>query len=109
MSTNCMIEISARHACRRFTSQEVQYAFLRPVLEAGRLAPSGFGLEPWRFLVVQEDSLRELLAEACFSQPPAATAPVLIVLVALVDALHPDTAFVKRQLEVEAGEGDPRQ
>ncbi len=107
MSTNCMIEISTRHACRRFSAQDVEYEFLRPVLEAGRLAPSAFGLEPWRFLVVQDTSLREQVAEACFSQPPAATAPVLIILVALVEALHPDSAFVKRQLEVEAGDGDP--
>ena len=106
-TTNCMIEISTRYACRRFAAQDVEYELLRAVLEAGRLAPSGFGLEPWRFLVVQETSLREQVAEACFSQAPASTAPVLIVLVALVEALHPDTAFVKRQLEVEAGEGDP--
>jgi nitroreductase len=102
-----MSEISTRNACRRFTSQQVQYESLRVVLEAGRLAPSGFGLEPWRFLVVQEASLREQVAEACFGQAPAATAPVLIVLVALVEALRPDSGFVKRQLEAEAGDGDP--
>ncbi|HYP68700.1 MAG TPA: nitroreductase family protein [Thiobacillaceae bacterium] len=107
MSTDCMIEISARHACRRFTPHEVQYESLRAVLEAGRLAPSGFGLEPWRFLVVQETILREQVAEACFSQPPAATAPALIILVALLEALRPGSSFVKRQLEAEAGDSDP--
>jgi nitroreductase len=102
-----MIEISTRYACRRFAAHEVRYESLRSVLEAGRLAPSGFGLEPWRFLVVQETSLRKQVAEACFNQPPVATAPVLIVLVALVEALRPGSGFVKRQLEAEAGDGDP--
>ncbi len=107
MSTNCMSEIIARHACRHFTSQQVQHELLRSVLEAGRLAPSGFGLEPWRFLSVKEATLRKQVAEACFSQAPAATAPVLIVLVALVESLRPGNRFVKRQLEAEAGDGDP--
>ena len=107
MSINCMIEISMRYACRRFTSDGVPHEALRSVLEAGRLAPSGFGLEPWRFLVARENALRARVAEACFSQPAAATAPVLIVLVALADALRPESGFVKQQLEAEAGDSDP--
>jgi nitroreductase len=107
MSTNCMREIAARFACRAFTGDSIDTEALRCVLNAGRLAPSGFGLEPWRFLSVKEATLREQVAEACFSQPPAATAPVLIVLAALVESLRPGNRFVKRQLEAEAGDGDP--
>ena len=31
------------------------------ILEAGRLSPSSLGLEPWRFLVIQNETLREKL------------------------------------------------
>ena len=102
-----MTEISNRRACRRFSNASVEGEKLRCVLEAGRLAPSGFGLEPWRFLVVDKTQLRTELADACFNQSPAATAPVLIVIVARVAVLHPDSDYVLQQLTAEAGGADP--
>lgn len=33
------------------------------ILEAGRLSPSSYGLEPWKFLIVQSPELREQLME----------------------------------------------
>jgi len=102
-----MTEILARYACRAFTVEDVDDEALGCVLNAGRLAPSGYGLEPWRFVVVRSPDLRRRAAAACFDQAPATTAPVLIVLVALTDALRPGSAFVQRQLEAEAAGADP--
>ena len=51
-----------RFACKEFdptrTISRQQFAV---ILEAARLSPSAFGLEPWQFLVVQNTSLREKL------------------------------------------------
>ncbi len=33
------------------------------ILEAGRLSPSSYGLEPWKFLIIQSPELREQLME----------------------------------------------
>jgi nitroreductase len=107
MSTDCMREISARYACRQFTEGRVDGQVLRCVLEAGRLAPSSFGLEPWRFVLVSKGLMRARVNEACFDQPPVLSAPLLIVVVALVDALRPGSNFVTGQLEAEAGDADP--
>jgi nitroreductase len=107
MDKNCLIEITTRRACRHFSNDSLEMKTLRSVLEAGRQAPSGFGLEPWRFLVVEKEELRSHVARACFEQPPAATAPVLIVLVARVAALQPDSGYVREQLLAEAGGSDP--
>ena len=107
MDKDCMTEIASRRACRRFSNDRVEGRKLRNVLEAGRLAPSGFGLEPWRFLVVDKTPLRTELAKACFNQSPATTAPVLIVIVARVAMLHPERGYVLQQLAAEAGEADP--
>jgi nitroreductase len=51
-----------RHACKVFDPEKKipddQFATL---LETGRLSPSSFGFEPWKFLVVQDPLLREKL------------------------------------------------
>ncbi len=53
-----------RHACKEFDvnrkilSDDFQY-----ILEAARLSPSSFGFEPWHFLVIQNQALRDKLKE----------------------------------------------
>lgn len=51
-----------RHACKAFDPQrKIPDEDFRFILETGRLSPSSFGLEPWRFLVIQDMALRERL------------------------------------------------
>lgn len=92
--------IQHRYACREFEADKPltadELALLR---EAGRLAPSAFGLEPWHFMTVTDAAVRARIARACFDQPAAATAAALIVIVALVDALEPDSAYVRARFE----------
>lgn len=99
--------IGKRFACRHFDADappgEAELALL---CEAGRLAPSAFGLEPWRFIIVTDATERAAIAQACFDQPAAATAPAFIAVVALVDDLAPDSGYVRRQFEAEARGGD---
>jgi nitroreductase len=96
--------LAGRFACRHFTVQPVAANQLASILEAGRIAPSGFGMEPWRFVVATSDAARPMVATACFSQPPVVTAPLLIALVALADALGPNSDFVQARLRAEAGD-----
>lgn len=53
-----------RHACKEFDANRVipaeDFDF---ILEIARLSPSSFGLEPWKFLVIQNLELREKLLE----------------------------------------------
>lgn len=95
--------IQQRYACRQFVAgQTVSASELSVLREAGRLAPSAFGLEPWRFITVQDDAERAAVARACYDQPAAATAAAFIVVVALVDALDPDSDYVRARFEAEA-------
>ena len=95
--------IQQRYACHEFVpGSSVAAADLAIVLEAGRLAPSGFGLEPWRFLTVTDAAGKAALTSACFNQSAASTAAAFIVIVALNDALDPDTAYVRDRFEAEA-------
>lgn len=51
-----------RHACKEFDpARAIPAADFEVILEAGRLSPSSFGYEPWRFLVIQDPELRNKL------------------------------------------------
>lgn len=100
--------IQQRYACRKFAAERpVSLGELALLLEAGRLAPSAFGLEPWRFITVTDRTERAAIARACLDQPAAATAAAFIVIVALAAALDPDSVYVRKQFKAEARDGDP--
>src|SRR5512139_2954596 len=99
--------IRQRYACREFVSgQPVSGEELALLLQAGRLAPSSFGLEPWRFVTVEDATQRAVVAHACYDQPAAATAAAFIAIVALVAALDPDSDYVRARFQAEARGGD---
>lgn len=95
--------IQHRFACHAFAADKPLSADEMVVLlQAGRLAPSGFGLEPWRFIRVTDAPSRAAVAHACFDQPAATSAAAFIVIVALVAALDPDSDYVRARFEAEA-------
>jgi nitroreductase len=54
--------IKQRRSVRKFRSDGVDVEILKRVLEAGMWAPSAGNLQPWRFVVVQDMTLKEKLA-----------------------------------------------
>ncbi|PRT36911.1 NAD(P)H-dependent oxidoreductase [Bacillus wiedmannii] len=51
-----------RHACKEFdTNKKISDEDFHFILETGRLSPSSVGLEPWKFVVIQDAALREKL------------------------------------------------
>lgn len=96
--------IQQRFACRAFQQDRpLRAEELALLCEAGRLAPSAFGLEPWRFIPVTDAAARARIAGACFDQPAATNAAAFIVIVALVIALgqcaEPAPARIRKPLE----------
>jgi nitroreductase len=54
-----------RHATKQFDpDKKIPEDDFRFILETGRLSPSSFGFEPWRFLVIQDPQLREKIKNA---------------------------------------------
>ncbi len=51
---------------------------LRRILESGVAAPSGYNVQPWRFVVVQSPEQKHRLRVACFNQAKAEEASVVI-------------------------------
>lgn len=53
-----------RHACKVFDPQrKISEGAFNTILEAARLSPSSFGMEPWQLLVIQKPEQRELFRE----------------------------------------------
>lgn len=51
-----------RHACKEFdNTKKISNEDFNTILEMGRISPSSFGFEPWKFVIVQNEALREKL------------------------------------------------
>jgi len=91
-----------RHACHLFlTERAIHPDDLTFILEAGRLSPSSFGLEPWKFIVLHTPSQKLAMQSACFQQPQVGTASTLIVIVAKQAELEPDSEYLQRLMARE--------
>jgi nitroreductase len=103
MQQTLLDAIEARYSCRDFLpGRPVSDGEMVLLLEAGRLAPSAFGLEPWRFVGVADGAQRQAVERACLDQPAATTAAALLVVVALVAELDPDSDYVRARFAAEA-------
>jgi|SRR3989344_524318 len=75
-----------RYATKSFDqTKKVSENDLNEILEAIRLAPSSFGLQPWKFIVVENPELRKKIREVAFNQPKVTEASHLIVLCSKTD------------------------
>lgn len=71
--------VAERRSTPRFAETPVQEEDLKQILIAGLESPSGYNLQPWRFVVVRNPELRRTLRAAAHNQPKIEQAPVVIV------------------------------
>jgi len=94
-----------RHAAKRFDPERrIADADFDAILEAGRLSPSSFGQEHWRFLVVQDPTLRDKLkAHAWGAQGQLPTASHFVLILArTASEMRFDSGYIDHHLrEVE--------
>ncbi|RLG60025.1 nitroreductase [Candidatus Geothermarchaeota archaeon] len=60
--------IRKRRSIRRYERKEISREALNRLLEAARLAPSAKNIQPWKLVVVTDDSLKRKLVRACLGQ-----------------------------------------
>ena len=91
-----------RHACKKFDpKRSVSDEDFAVILEAGRLSPSSFGFEPWRFLVLRDRLLWEKLRPVCWgAQNSFNGASHFMVLLARkkADTIY-DSAYIRHIME----------
>jgi len=71
--------IHDRRATPSFDGTPIPPQDLRQILEAGLHAPSGYNLQPWRFIVVQQPEQRKRLRAASYNQAKVDEASAVIV------------------------------
>ena len=100
-----------RYATKKFDkSKKVPAETVEKLIEAVRLTPTSFGMQPFRLIVVEDRALLESLDEHCWGQIQPGTCSHMFVLATLntIDAAYidkmVDTAIAERDLG-EKGEG----
>ncbi len=71
--------VEERRATPSFDGEPIPDADLKRILEAGLKAPSGYNLQPWRFVVVRTPDQRRRLRAASFNQAKVEEASAVIV------------------------------
>jgi nitroreductase len=95
-------EIEMRRSIRKYIEKTVENEKITEILESGRLAPSGNNSQPWRYIVVKSDEMRQKVMEASHNQKWMLTAPVFIVCVADV------RCRIKEDIDVYLDDNSPQ-
>lgn len=110
--TDILEALNWRYATKQFDpAQKLSTEQLDRLLEALRLSASSFGLQPWKFVVVEDAAVRQELLPHSWNQPQVVDASHVIVLCRLasisdteIDQFLEDTATT-RDVPVESLEG----
>ncbi|MCK4903648.1 MAG: nitroreductase family protein [Candidatus Marinimicrobia bacterium] len=78
--------IKIRQSVRSYSDKAVEKEKIEKCLEAARLAPSASNSQPWKYIVVNDEGLKNKVAEATFDKVVkfnkfAVQAPIIIVIV----------------------------
>jgi len=71
--------LQTRRSIRSYKPDFIPEDVLNRVMEAARIAPSGNNRQPWKFVIVKDEKLRNELVPLCFDQTFMAQAPITIV------------------------------
>ena len=71
--------IRDRRSTPSFDGEPIPLHNLRQILDAGLHAPSGYNMQPWRFIVVQHPDQLRRLRSACYNQAKVEEASAIIV------------------------------
>jgi len=83
-----------RHACKAFDdTKKIKEEDLNFILEVGRKSPSSFGMEPWKFLVIQNEELKAKVRPFCWDQVQITSCSDLVILLARIEDVKPESGI----------------
>lgn len=90
---NFLDSLNWRYAAKQFdATKKVSDTDLAEILDAGNLAATSYGLQPFKFVVVTDQKTKEELVPFSYNQPQVSQSSHLIVLAARTDV---DEAFIR--------------
>lgn len=100
MEKTFMEAMDFRHACKIFDeTKKVSTEDINYILEVGRKSPSSFGMEAWKFLVITNEELKAKLRPACWDQVQITSCSHLVVVLAGIDCVKPESGEVERKFK----------
>ena len=90
--------IKTRRAARAFRSDPLPDGVLEEIFRLGLESPSGYNLQPWRFIVVKEQQNKDRLKACAFDQPQVSQAPV--VLICCGDRRVNNTDYIEEMIQI---------
>ncbi len=105
-SENVLSNLSWRYATKKFDpTKKISDATWKSIEDGMRLAPSSYGLQPWKFAVVTNPEMRVKLRAVSWNQPQITDASHLVVFCAKINVTPADVdAYVA---DVAAQRGVP--
>ena len=89
--------IRGRRSTPSFDGSPMDAGDLRKILEAGLSAPSGYNMQPWRFVVVQSADQKKRLRAASYNQAKVEESPAVIVACGDADGWRKDLDLMLHQ------------
>ena len=79
-------QLNWRYATKKFdTTKKVSDENLAKLIEAIRMTPTAFGIQPYHFYVISNDGVKQALSEASFGQLQPVTSSHVIIMCARQD------------------------
>lgn len=106
--TDILSALNWRYACKVFDpAKKIPAETWAKLEESLLLTPSSFGLQPWKFIVIQDKELREKLVPHAWNQRQVADCSHLVIMT-VPKALSVDyvDANIARMVEVRGGSAD---
>jgi nitroreductase len=92
--------IDFRFACKVFDKdRKIPKEDLEFILENARLAPSSFGMEGWKVLVISREKLKSQLTPLCWNQKQIETSSHLLVILSAIESLKPSSGTPQKMLK----------
>jgi len=107
MKNEFLKAINFRHACKEFDeAKKINDEDIKYIMEVARKSPSSFGMEPWKFLVITNEKLKEELRPCCWNQVQITSCSHLVIVLSAIDAVKvksgiPQQRFKRREMPEE--------
>ena len=100
---------ATRFTCKRYDPDEhISDEDFACLLDVARRSPSSFGLEPWKFLVIEDKNLLADVLSTAWGAKKNADRTVIILARKRVDAASPYTAHMMRDVQGSSEEDMPK-